>query len=329
MREKVHQIIIGGEVMLLCMVVALLSTQAASSNPPSNGVSYNKNEQVTVENALDNLYTKANYGNATANDILNGKTALVGGKEVVGTFTCPTLASQTPGDATAADIDEGKIAWVNGEKIIGSRIEVISNRVKLGDYIRYTPSKTSYTIKKLDTRYTEDQTINPSELNLWQVIRKNENGTIEIVSSSNSKKINLGDVNAGKQALEDLSNDYLEILYDIASAYRTVGYTAGSRCMNSSDLNLVSVYVGKPWDCWVASKEDNMVQIVHSAPEVRDFNSVFYNFLKFDLCAHDGGVSRCDVSMQGLGIRPIVVLKANLKITSGEGTKFSPYTLGT
>ena len=84
--KKKHKIMLGIEVILLCMIVAILGTNAASSNPPSNGVSYNKNSQTTVEEALNDLYTKANYGNASASQIFSGQTALVGGKKVTGTM---------------------------------------------------------------------------------------------------------------------------------------------------------------------------------------------------------------------------------------------------
>ena len=90
--KKKHKIMLGIEVVLLCMIVAILGTNAASSNPPSNGVSYNKNSQTTVEGALNDLYTKANYGNATASQILKGQTALVGGKKVTGTMEDRGLA---------------------------------------------------------------------------------------------------------------------------------------------------------------------------------------------------------------------------------------------
>ena len=84
--KKKHKIMLGIEVILLCMIVAILGTNAASSNPPSNGVSYGKNNQTTVEGALNDLYTKANYGNAMASQILKDKTALVGGNKVTGTI---------------------------------------------------------------------------------------------------------------------------------------------------------------------------------------------------------------------------------------------------
>ena len=41
-RKKKHKVVIELEVVLLCMIIAILGTNVASSNPPSNGVSYNK-----------------------------------------------------------------------------------------------------------------------------------------------------------------------------------------------------------------------------------------------------------------------------------------------
>ncbi len=90
--KKKHKIMLGIEVVLLCMIVAILGTNAASSNPPSNGVSYGKNNQTTVEGALNDLYGKASQGNATASQILKGKTALVGGNKVTGTMEDRGLA---------------------------------------------------------------------------------------------------------------------------------------------------------------------------------------------------------------------------------------------
>ncbi len=84
--KKKHKVMIGIEVILLGMIIAIVGTNAASSNPPSNGVSYSKNSQTTVEGALNDLYTKANYGNASAGQILSGKTALVGGSKITGTM---------------------------------------------------------------------------------------------------------------------------------------------------------------------------------------------------------------------------------------------------
>jgi hypothetical protein len=233
--KKKHKIMLGIEVVLLCMIVAILGTNAASSNPPSNGVSYGKNNQATVEVALNDLYTKANYGNATAAQILKGKTALVGGKQVTGTYEAPNIESQTPGDATQYDIAQGKIAWVNGERIVGKKqFTVITNFLKVGDYVKYTPNRTSYKVSASDTGYVSDQSIRPNALDSWRIIRINDDGTIEMVSVNISDKI----VFNGETGYKN----YVGTLNKIAKAYETEGITVGSRALGY-DANQANEYL--------------------------------------------------------------------------------------
>lgn len=44
-------------------------------------------QNVSIKDKIDELYIKASFGNATANDITYGKTALVNGKQITGTYT--------------------------------------------------------------------------------------------------------------------------------------------------------------------------------------------------------------------------------------------------
>ena len=92
----------------------------------------------------------------------------------------------------------------------------------LGDYISYTPSKTSYTTDTSKTGYTSTQTINPSELNLWRVISLNTDGTVDIIGehvSSTSVTFR------GQTGYQNLVG-YLNVL---AKQYETTGVTVGSR----------------------------------------------------------------------------------------------------
>ena len=50
-----------------------------------------------------------------------------------------------------------------------------------GDYIQLIPNSKSYVVSSSLTGYTSDQTINPSELTLWRVIKKNP-CNVEVVS---------------------------------------------------------------------------------------------------------------------------------------------------
>ncbi len=310
MREKVHQIIIGGEVMLLCMVVALLSTQAASSNPPSNGVSYNKNEQVTVENALDNLYTKANYGNATANDILKGKTALVGGKEVVGTYEAPTLASQTPGDATPEDITGGKVAWVNGKKVVGVRGTSFAELVETGDFISYSSPISSYLIEGKDHN-PGNQTIYPNKSTIWEVIRKNEDGTVDIIPQWTSSTLMI--------LTRYLGSNIESIISRVSDLYINSRLAKDARFITDDDLEFVRAETsgtlnffnseGLTQGYWLALENstigfvDEYGEITYKTFKTSENWKYEYNF------------------------RPIVTLKSHLSIAGGEGTSINPYII--
>lgn len=74
---------------------------------------------------LAELISQINNGagaTAAASDIASGKTATVNGVTVTGTYSPPSLASQTPGTAVAGDIASGKTAWVNGTKVTGNYV---------------------------------------------------------------------------------------------------------------------------------------------------------------------------------------------------------------
>ncbi len=365
--KKRHKIMIGIEVVLLCMIIATLSINAASMSPPSNGVSYNKNNQVTVQNALDDLYTKANYGNATASQILKGRTALVGGKQITGTYVAPTLVSQTPGDAKPENIDEGKIAWVNGEKIVGSKRVPLAQMFELGDYISYTTIQSVFkTSSGILESYVFSE-INPKELNLWRVIRKNEAGTVDIVSEYVSSST--GRFKSGIGYMR-----YIEILNSIAKHYETEGITVGSRHMGydgKAKETLASVPdAGVPDEGFVMDK--NLVEnaigtlTAKKVDQLENSNSGYFVASRggrgytgsgsewmtsdYEWCLrHINGdgviIAVCRFGNPGRGngpysfggssfagpslsVRPIVTLKSDLKITGGDGTRQSPYTLG-
>ena len=93
---------------------------------------------------------------------------------------------------------------------------------EVGDYVKMTPTLTSYTTDTSKTGYTSTQTINPSELNLWRVLKVNSNGTIEMISEyTSSTSVYF----RGKVGYQNLVG-YLNVL---ASKYENSKYTSGSR----------------------------------------------------------------------------------------------------
>ena len=95
---------------------------------------------------------------------------------------------------------------------------------KLGDYVKMTPTSKSYTVTTAMTGYDTDQTINPSELNLWRVISINSDGTIDLVSEYTSSTYVYFKGKTGYQ-------NYISSLNTIASQYTNSRYTVASRHM--------------------------------------------------------------------------------------------------
>ncbi len=98
----------------------------------------------------------------------------------------------------------------------------LADLVQLGDYVEMTPTSTSYTISKSMTGYSADQTINPSELNLWRVININEDGTVEMVSEYVSSTVVYLTGQTGY-------NNLVLTLQTIASQYANDAYTISTR----------------------------------------------------------------------------------------------------
>ena len=131
-------------IMLVFMIV-LSTTVGAATVFNSKDITYSSSatSKKNVKEALDELYTKANTPWSCASGWYCYKQA------------CP----------------DGSLC----------RDALIKN-VQLGDYISMTPTAASYSISTSITGYTSAQTIKPNELNLWRVIKKNADGTVDVVS---------------------------------------------------------------------------------------------------------------------------------------------------
>ncbi len=102
--------------------------------------------------------------------------------------------------------------------------EAVAITPKVGDYIKMTPSTSSYRAEPKYTGADSTQTITPTELNLWRVIRVNADGTYDAVSEYVSSTSVTFQGKTGYQSFVY----YLNVL---ASKYENPKYTVGSRIM--------------------------------------------------------------------------------------------------
>lgn len=217
------------------------------------------------------------------------------------------------------------------------------NVVNVGDYVQMTPTSTSYEIDTTKTGYTgtEQKKLNPSELNLWRVIRKNDDGTIEMVSEYVSS------VNVYFQGLVGYNNSVI-VLNEVAKQYENNVYTETSRHSgyNAADITkydvdtsliknaikTLSTYkVGSTTTTtyWLAAKTIyNDSNTSTSNRRLYYGGGSYYEYYYVTIFSNTIGSGTNEVSqIYNYAIRPIVVLKNTLQNIEGSGTKESPYIL--
>lgn len=111
--------------------------------------------------------------NATASDIRSGKTAYVGNKKITGSLT---VLDTSDANATAAQIVSGKTAYVDGEKVTGT----------LTVYGTSNATATASDILSGKTAYVDDKLITGTFKDVTSVT-----GTVSLYASSSSRTVNI------------------------------------------------------------------------------------------------------------------------------------------
>ena len=224
----------------------------------------------------------------------------------------------------------------------------LASKVELGDYVNVIPRSTSYTISKDLTGYTSDQTINPSELNLWRVISKNEDGTIDVISEYvSNEEIYL----YGKKGylnftglMKMISEQFIDSAHIVEEAKFINGTKAYSICETLSredcgggmvNMELISL-IGRTLGTTIGRKKSG--EITEYWTQVRGLSSTLYYGHYID---RNGTLSQTSgaflvisdsntMNERGYkrGLRPILTIKASRNIKNGDGkSKETAYTL--
>lgn len=162
------------------------------------------------------------------NNLLKNNIKLVIGI-ILGIIVAGSMGVYASSILSSKDIEysntSSKLVSTNVQGAIDEIYEKIKpTNFKVGDYVQMTPTKTTFNIPKTLTGYDSNQTINPSELNLWRVIKINDDKTVDMVSEYVSSEYVHFEGQTGYQ-------NYVGTLNYIARQYENQKYTVASRHM--------------------------------------------------------------------------------------------------
>ena len=243
-----------------------------------------------------------------------------------------------------------------------------SQSISLGSYVKMTPTKSSYTTDTSKTGYTEAETINPQELNLWRVISLNDDGTVDVVSEHISSTAIYFRGQTGYLNLVGYLNE-------LAKQYENSTYTKGSRAFGYNGQTEYITDISKftttaPWTCSTGescspvesqgggdelyTKDYNLVKSVLGTAVASKPNGTNYYCWMASRHYYYSSAARYDLDGRRVGeagdgylstlyyydsssfssysnngsLRPILTLKSGLKY-SGIGTEDKPYVPST
>ena len=234
--SKKQKLIVSIAIILIAVILAIVITTNIISN---NSQIENEGYFATTANASSNL---------VAGYIKEGIT--IGG--ITGTLK---ILDTSDADATPEDIAKGKTAYVKGEKITGTYM--ILGMTEVGDYIEYIPDKVNdYSLSSTVSGYTSNQTI-PQENLMWQVLSKNNDGTIDLVSATTSTVYleNAVGYNNGVFVLNDISK-HLYSNKNLGATARNMTIEDIEKHMTEEGINYVHSYKSERW--YVVGKNKNI-----------------------------------------------------------------------
>ena len=247
----------------------------------------------------------------------------------------------------------------------GTPISGLSLNAKLGDYVKMKPKLESYTLD--ETFISKTYTIDLTKQNIWRVIKKNGDGTLDLVLDKptatlfieNSDKAYYNYVGFLNKVASKFENDK----YTIKS--RHLGYNGQTEYLNPEMVKIPSSFFSSNISTYITidnSQETagggdmmyqddlDLIKNVYGsydakayyfiASRYKDYKQGGYRYwywngryIDYNGELQSGGlIFRCSNSCAiggGMngGFRPIITMKANLVTNGGDGSKNNPFTL--
>lgn len=228
-------------VIVLLIVIATIAFPNITRIIKGSKEDISNSQQKVIERAMD-AYIAANSDTLT-----DGDTVCVTDLKKAGLLEYGDIS-----DSSTGQILNGcyKIVWENNQFTYEYNNKTYQNIFHVGDYVKMTPTSTEFRTDPDMTGHSTSQTLNPSELNIWRIIRINSDGTIDMVSDNvSSQKINFAGTIGYK--------NYIGYLNLIAAQYTNPKYVVRTRYMGYNGqteyIQDTSAFDGTsnsmPWTC--------------------------------------------------------------------------------
>ena len=294
----------------------------------------------------DKLYSDYEESNKYYSDSKEARTLISGTLEDNGsvTYNLRMWIDENASNSEQNKVFASKIVVTTAE---GEIIKSLADQVELGDYIKMMPTSTSYTPLFNITGCMNDEscmqnTINPSELDLWRVIKKNDDGTVDVVSEYVSSEEIYFYGMAGYLnfigGLNEIAAQYTNPKYvqstrhmgfnaQIETCTGAVSYDDDTLCPGDNgyekDLNLIKSAIGT----LVGKKTNGISSNIWCSSRYYslEWHDYYGRFIKEDgeLLGNSLWNEWPDGSqhygLKSNSIRPILTLKSNNKIIKGDG----------
>ncbi len=225
---------------------------------------------------------------------------------------------------------------------------------KPGDYIKYTPPSTSFTITTSQSGYTSNQTFNTSSYTgLWKVLYNDNKHGLQIISD--------GDVTNGKNLYLkgiDGYNNSVSILNRFSEYYLNESCASSARSVGSdpmSPADATTKYFTHSIQSPLKVGDSNYMIDYNEGfckgPDIETSNNSYWFASRFApqedqpgrifdfslfkggdssstyalLCSYDFAFGEASEVSGGAGVRPVITIKTGLKPGSGDGTPSKPY----
>ena len=225
-----------------------------------------------------------------------------------------------------------------------------SEILKVGNFVRYTPTEQSFTMKATDTGYSSDQEFSTGDYTgLWKVLYNDSDHGLQLISADSVGYLYLSGSTGYNKVVSTLNTFSSKYLNTYASSGRSVGTdpktpstdtSENVQLVFNSDTGLLKADTRYTKDVEAMQAADTLdINGYYWVPSRYTFSTSEVGYFGIYTISADGTAEyrrMKDMYVNGsnyeyayaYGVRPVVTIKTGINAISGTGSEKNPFELG-